>query len=126
MVNPSSPPPPTRAAPIALALEEVRPLVESRAWAWPSEATLREGERLLELVGQAWPAPDVQVEPDGSLTLTWEAGTRGWLSLQVCGRGTLVHSAVIEGDEYGQEERFDSALPAWAHTLLRRLWGLLQ
>lgn len=113
-------------APIASALEEVRPLVESRAWTWPSEATLREAERLLALVGTAWPAPTVQAEPDGSLTLTWEAGTRGWLTLQVAGRGTLAHSAVIEGDEYGQEERFDATLPDWAHELLRRLWGLLQ
>ncbi|HWP19177.1 MAG TPA: hypothetical protein VNO84_08610 [Burkholderiaceae bacterium] len=126
MNAPAAPPADALPPALAAALEEVRSLVEDRAWAWPSPQTLAEAQRLLALVERGWPPPALQAEPDGALTFTWEAGERGWLSLQVSGRGTLTHSAVIEGDEYGQEEPFTEDLPPWAHELLRRLWGMLQ
>ena len=48
----------------------------------------------------------------------------GWLQLLVRGDGQLTHSAVLEGDEYGQSEDFGDALPNWAASLLARLMGL--
>src|SRR5690606_32918075 len=66
--------------PLAAAIEEVRALAQQRAWQLPDAATLAEARRLLALVGAGWPPPQVQVEPDGQVSLTWEAGPRGWLT----------------------------------------------
>jgi hypothetical protein len=106
---------------LAKALEDARSLAVERGWHLPDGATLAEAERLLELVGREWRAPQVQAEPDGALTLEWDAGARGWLQLSVRGQGQLAHSAVIEGDEYTQSEAFSDGLPGWADALLRKL-----
>jgi hypothetical protein len=105
------------------ALEEARDLAAERGWVLPGEAALAEAERLLAIVKAHWRAPtSVQVEPDGAITLEWDAGAHGWLQLGVQGTGQLAHSAVIEGDEYAQSEAFDSdGLPGWADALLRKL-----
>ena len=108
---------------LAAAIEEVRSLAEQRAWALPDDATLDEARRLLALVRAGWPEPAVQVEPDGQVSFTWEAGRRGWLTFTVGGRGLLAHNGVIVGDDYVKEEPFGEALPAWAAEVLRRLWG---
>nr|WP_297351217.1 hypothetical protein [uncultured Caldimonas sp.] len=109
--------------PLAAAIEEVRPLAEQRAWTLPNEATLAEAQKLLTLLRAGWPEPVVQVEPDGRITLTWEAGRRGWLTFTVGGTGQLAHNGVIVGDDYVKEEPFEDELPAWAAEVLRRLWG---
>jgi hypothetical protein len=107
---------------LAQALEEARTLAAARGWSLPTEATLAEAERLLAIVQADWRAPtSVQVEPDGALTLEWDAGAHGWLQLSVRGEGQLAHSAVIEGDEYAQTEDFTGPLPGWAGALLGKL-----
>ena len=117
---------PASALPPALsaALDEARALA-GRGWSSPAAATVDEARRLLELVNAAgWRVPTtVQAEPDGSLSLEWDAGARGWLQFSVMGSGQLAHSAVIEGDEYAQDEAFAEHLPDWADALLRRLLG---
>ncbi|WKB51862.1 hypothetical protein [Eleftheria terrae] len=107
---------------LSAALDEVRLLAASRPWSLPSATAIEEAQRLLDLVTVEWPAPEVLAEPDGSISLEWEAGDHGWLALAVDGSGTVTHSAVIEGDEYGQTETFEAdRLPDWAGELLRRL-----
>jgi hypothetical protein len=98
-------------------------LAAQRDWKVPSEATVAEAQRLLDLVSLEWPAPEVQTQADGSITLDWEAGAHGWLTLTVIGKQTVEHAAVIEGDEYGLSEAFIDAVPDWAQELLRRLHG---
>lgn len=105
---------------LTAALADARPLVASRGWAYPTQATLVEADRLLQLVAQHR-APTVLVDPDGSVRLEWEAADRGWLTLTVNGSGQLVHSAVIDEDEFEQSEAFSDVLPGWAGTLLGRL-----
>jgi len=113
-----------RMSPLLLdALNEARPLAAERGWQLPAEQTLAEANRLLTLVSSDWRPPAVSVEPDGTVSLEWEAGARGWLKLTVAGAGTLSHSAVIEGDDYEQTETLDNALPDWAHALLGKLLG---
>ena len=109
--------------PLAAAIEEVRSLAEQRAWTLPDAATLDEACRLLVLLRAGWPEPAVQIEPDGQVALTWEAGRRGWLTFTVSGKGVLAHNGVIVGDDYVKEEPFGDELPAWAAEVLRRLWG---
>jgi hypothetical protein len=106
---------------IAEALAEAQALAAQRDWKVPSEATVAEAQRLLDLVSLEWPAPEVQTQADGSITLDWEAGAHGWLTLTVIGKQTVEHAAVIEGDEYGLSEAFIDAVPDWAQELLRRL-----
>jgi hypothetical protein len=101
------------------ALAEAQALAE-RGWTMPEPAAIAEAERLLALVAP-WRAPAVLAEPDGAIALEWEVGTHGWLQLRVRGSGQLEHSAVIDGDEYGQLEDFTDRLPPWAETLLKRL-----
>ena len=108
---------------LVAALDEARALAD-RGWSAPNEATIDEAQRLLDLVAPGWRAPMVRVEHDGAITLEWEAGEYGWLSLSVEGIGTLEHSAVIEGDEYAQVEDFGRDLPDWAGALLHRLLSL--
>jgi hypothetical protein len=104
------------------ALEEARTLGPARGWSMPSIAAIAEAQRLLELVADAVRAPSVEVEPTGEIALAWEAGAYGWLELVVAGRGTVTHSAVIDGDEYGEVEDFGGdALPGWAAKLLGKL-----
>ena len=67
---------------------------------------------------------EIQVTPDGEISFEWEAGAHGWLQLLVRGDGQLTHSAVLEGDEYGQSEDFGDALPDWAASLVARLMRL--
>lgn len=109
---------------LVTALEEAQALTPSRGWSAPSDTTIGEAERLLALVTADWRLPTVQVEPTGAISLEWEAGAHGWLTLTVEGAGTLEHSAVIEGDEYAQVETFDDQLPAWVRELLHRLLSL--
>jgi hypothetical protein len=106
---------------LAHAVEDARTLAATRGWRLPDEATLAEAERVLEIVGREWRAPLVQAEPNGAVTLEWDAGERGWLQLSVNGEGRIAHSAVIEGDEYAQSEAFSDGLPGWAEALLRKL-----
>ena len=108
---------------LVAALDEARTLAE-RGWAAPSDATIAEAQRLLDLVAPGGRAPMVRVEPHGAISLEWEAGEYGWLCLSVDGIGKLEHSAVIEGDEYAQVEDFGQALPDWAGALLHRLLSL--
>lgn len=107
---------------LAQALDEARALNAARGWRLPTDATLAEAERLLVLVGRQWRAPTtVQAEPDGGITLEWDAGEHGWLQLAVQGTGKLTHSAVIEGDEYAKAEDFGEQLPDWAQAVLGKL-----
>lgn len=106
------------------AFADVAPLQELRGWPKPSDSTVADAERLLALVEDVARAPAVQVEPDGSITLDWEAGEHGWLTLQVDGTGHVRHRAVIDEDEFEQSELFGDELPGWATALLVRLLRL--
>lgn len=103
------------------ALLEAQALTTQRDWQAPTDATVAEAERLLALVKIEWPEPDVQAQANGSITLDWDAGAHGWLTLTVAGQRTVEHAAVIDGDEYGLSEAFIEAVPDWAQELLRRL-----
>jgi hypothetical protein len=105
---------------LAVALDEAKPLVESRGWAWPTPSTLAEAERLLSLTSSHRP-PTIQIDADGSIRLEWEAAEGGWLTLTVDGSGQLRHSAVIGEDEFERSEEFGDVLPEWATTVLERL-----
>ncbi len=106
---------------LSAALEESEPLVADRGWQRPSPPTLEAAERLLGLVAQHHRKPQVQVEPEGTISFEWEAGDQGWLTLTVDDQGQLTHSAVLGEDEFTQAEAFGDSLPDWADTLLRRL-----
>ncbi|HSW06866.1 hypothetical protein [Aquabacterium sp.] len=116
--------------PLKTALGEALLIGRDRGWTPPDIETLGEAQRLIALVdaqrltalvaGDAR-APEVLVAPDGAVALEWDVPGRGWLQLAVHGRGTLSHSAVIDGDEYEQAEAFGPELPAWAQELLSRL-----
>ncbi len=106
---------------IADALLEARNLGSQRDWQLPAEATLLEAQRLLDLVSIEWPAPEVQAQANGGISLEWEEGAHGWLTLTVLGQKTVEHAAVIAGDEYGLVEDFADVIPGWAQELLRRL-----
>jgi hypothetical protein len=105
---------------LAAALNEAKPLVESRGWAWPTPSTLAEAARLLSLTSRHR-APAIQIDSDGSVRLEWEAAETGWLTLAVDGSGQLRHSAVIGEDEFERSEVFGDVLPEWATTVLERL-----
>ena len=105
---------------LATALDEAKPLTESRGWARPTPSTLAEAERLLGLTSRHRP-PTIQIDADGSIRLEWEAAETGWLTLTVDGSGQLRHSAVIGEDEFERSEAFGDVLPAWASTVLERL-----
>jgi hypothetical protein len=107
---------------LAAALADAQLLIATRGWTEPNAATVSEAQRLLDLLAADWPVPSVQVEPDGSVALEWEAASRGWTRLSVDGSGMLEHSAVIDGDEYEQVETFANELPDWALEVLRRLF----
>ena len=96
-------------------------MASQRDWQVPTEATTLEAQRLLDLLRIEWPAPDVHAQADGSLSLEWEQGAHGWLTLSVAGRHTVEHAGVIAGDEYGLVEDFGDVVPGWAQELLRRL-----
>jgi len=102
------------------ALRDVEPLIAERGWTRPTVATIAAAEHLLKLVENARP-PDVQANPDGTISFDWEAGEHGWLTLTVDDQGQLAHSAVIGEDEFAQAETFGEDLPGWAGTLLQRL-----
>ena len=108
-------------ASLLAAVAEAGVLAGERAWAAPTDATLREADHLLALLAGAWPAPGVLVQPDGAIALEWEAGDRGWLALTVRGNATLEHAAVLDGDDYGLSEDFGDEVPDWALEMLRRL-----
>jgi hypothetical protein len=103
------------------ALADVDPLTAERGFVRPTSATVSEAERLLALVHPRWRTPTVEVLSDGAVTLDWDAGAHGWLQLTVQGDGRLVHSAVIDGDDYAQSEPFFEHLPDWADALLKKL-----
>ena len=107
--------------PLQAALDEALALGRDRGWTAPAIETLGEAQRLIALVADDARAPEVRVEPDGSVALEWEVGDRGWLQFSVQGLGTLTHGAVIDGDEFAQTEPFGPALPPWAQELLNRL-----
>ena len=106
---------------LAAALAEAAPLIAERGWTQPVPATIAAAERLLELVATLPRAPAVQVEPEGTISLEWEAAEHGWLTLTVDDSGNLTHSAVLDEDEFTQAEPFGDALPGWAANLLQRL-----
>ena len=109
---------------LVAALQEAR-VMRDRGWQPPTDATLAEAGRLMALLEPlGWRPAEIQVTPDGEISFEWEADTYGWLQLVVRGVGQLTHSAVIEGDEYGQSEDFEDALPDWAASLLGRLMGM--
>jgi len=110
---------------LATALHEARLLGANRPWTPPTPATQAEAERLLALLAgaQAWPPGEIEVQPDGTIHIDWDAGERGWVTLSVDGHALLTHSAVIDGDEYTLAEPWDGqSLTDWAAEVLRRLW----
>ena len=50
-------------ASLLAAVAEAGVLAGERTWAAPTDATLREADRLLALLAGAWPAPGVLVQP---------------------------------------------------------------
>lgn len=96
--------------------------MDERGWTRPSPAALADAERLLALVGRGR-EPLVEVEPDGAVSLSWESGRRGWVTLAVRGDGQVSHAAVIDEDEYALAEPFGPELPPWAAEVLARLLG---
>ena len=112
---------------LSKALAEIEPFIAERGWSAPAAAALEEADHLIAATAAAWPQPAVNVEPDGTIALEWEAGERGWLKLSVRGQAEVAHEAVIDSDEYEKVEPWVpapsvEALPDWAHELLRRLW----
>lgn len=105
------------------ALDDAEPLIAARGWQSPPDKTVQAAERLLGLVERHPRKPQVQVEPEGTISFEWEAGDHGWLTLTVDDQGQLTHAAVLGEDEFTQTEPFGEALPDWAATLLRRLLG---
>ena len=105
---------------LVTALNEAKPLVDSRGWAWPTPSTLAEAERLLSLTPRHR-LPTIQIDADGSIRFEWEAAETGWLTLTVDGSGQIRHSAVIGEDEFERSEAFGDVLPEWATTVLERL-----
>ncbi len=105
---------------VEAALRDVEPLIAERGWTRPTLETIAAAEHLLKLVENARP-PDIQIDPDGTISFEWEAGEHGWLTLTVDGQGQLIHSAVLGEDEFAQAETFGEDLPDWAGTLLQRL-----
>jgi len=105
---------------LATALDEAKPLVESRGWAWPTPPTLAEAERLLSLTSRHR-LPTIEIDADGSIRLEWEAAETGWLTLTVDGSGQVRHIAVIGEDEFEGSEEFGAVLPQWATAVLERL-----
>ena len=105
------------------ALADIDPLTAERGFARPTDATLAEAGRLLALVHPRWRAPTVELLSDGAVPLDWDAGAPGGLQLPGRGDGRLVHSAVIDGDDYEQDEPFHEHLPDWADALLTKLLG---
>ncbi len=103
------------------ALREAEPLVTDRGWQRPPIATIAAAQRLLELVGPLGRPPQVQVEPEGTISFEWEAAHHGWLTFTVDDQGQLTHAAVLGEDEFTQTEAFADALPDWAATLLQRV-----
>ena len=108
-------------APLQAALADAEPLIDTRGWQRPADATIAAAARLLTLVDKLPRRPQVQVEPDGTISFEWEAGDHGWLTLTVDDQGQLTHSAVLGEDEFTQAEAFGEELPDWAATLLARL-----
>jgi hypothetical protein len=102
------------------ALRDVELLIAERGWTRPALATIAAADHLLALVENARP-PEIQANPDGTISLDWEAADHGWLTFTVDGQGQLAHSAVIGEDEFAQTETFGEDLPDWAGTLLQRL-----
>ncbi len=105
---------------LAAALNEAKPLVESRGWVWPPPSALAEAERVLRLTSRHR-LPTIQIDADGSIRLEWEAAETGWLTLTFDGSGQVRHSAVIGEDEFESSEVFGDVLPEWARTVLERL-----
>jgi hypothetical protein len=105
---------------LAQALADAAPLIAERGWFHPSQATVADAGRMLDLVS-THRAPSVQIEPDGVLTFSCEAAEHGWPTLAVDGSGRLTHAAVIDADEFAQTEHFGATLPDWAATLLARM-----
>ena len=103
------------------ALAEAAPLVADRGWTQPAPATIAAAQRLLKIVEKMPRAPEVQVDPAGTISFEWEAAEHGWLTLTVDDQGRLTHNAVLGEDEFTQTEAFDDELPDWARTLLQRL-----
>lgn len=103
------------------ALADAHPLINERGWQGPTPPTIAAAERLLKLVETLPRPPQVQVEPEGTISFEWEAADHGWLTLTVDDLGQLTHSAVLGEDEFTQTEAFGDALPDWANTLLQRL-----
>ena len=105
------------------ALHDAEPLIADRGWQRPPPPTVAAAERLLALVENRQRPPAVQVDPEGTISLEWEAAEHGWLTLTVDDQGQLTHSAVLGEDEFTQAEAFGDVLPGWADTLLERLLG---
>ena len=105
------------------ALADAEPLTASRGWQRPSAETIASAERLLGLVARYPRQPQVQAEPEGTISFEWEAADHGWLTLTVDDQGQLTHGAVLGGDEFTQAEAFGDRMPDWADALLRRLLG---
>ena len=103
------------------ALDEAEPMIQERGWQRPANTTVEAAERLLKLVEKIPRQPQVQVEPEGTISFEWEAADHGWLTLTVDDQGQLTHSAVLGEDEFTQTETFGDTLPDWASTLLQRL-----
>ena len=106
---------------LAAALEDAAPLIAERGWIAPAPATIAAAERVLGLAAKLPRQPDVQVEPEGTISFEWEAAEHGWLTLTVDDQGQLTHSAVLGEDEFTQAEAFGDELPDWASELLQRL-----
>jgi len=109
---------------LTIALADAAPLIAGRGWIAPPPATIAAAERLLALVAGRAREPAVQVEPNGTISLEWEAADAGWLTLTVDDAGKLTHGAVIGEDEFAQAEDFGDALPGWAEQLLGRLMNV--
>ena len=105
------------------ALADAEPLIDARGWQRPSARTIAAAQRLLDLVARHPRQPQVQVDPEGTVSFEWEAAEHGWLTLTVDDQGQLTHSAVLGEDEFTQAEAFGATLPDWADTLLQRLLG---
>jgi hypothetical protein len=72
--------------------------------ATPSELAQVEAIALLEMMHSNVATPRVAIEPDGSISFSWERDDN-WLVLAVEGRGMIDRSAVIHGaEEWGSTE----------------------
>lgn len=78
-------------------------------------------KRIVRMLPNTYPAPEVSIDPDGEISFDWQVGPKSSLSFSVSPVGTLRYASIVGSSENFGSEPWREGIPETVARLLQKI-----